>query len=151
MKEACLRFLPLVGARPGELGPADARALEAHLAGCAACRAVAADAAATDGLVGEALLARAAQRDFAPFVDGVMARVKAREAPGLRAWLARHRRAAAATLVPVLAALALLVYVRIDGGRQQVALLELNAEGEATTVLQTADGPVVLLFEDAGS
>jgi anti-sigma factor RsiW len=142
----------MIGARDGELSSADARALEAHLAGCAACRAFARDVAAMDGLVGEALLARAAARDFAPFVDAVMEKVgHGARRPGLLGWLSRHRRAAAATLAPVLAALALLVYVETRGERGEVALLELTSVGEATTVLQTADGPVVLLTEGTGS
>ncbi len=66
----------------------------------------------------------------------------------LLAWLRRHRAAAAAGLVPVLAALATIVYLRLEGGPGPVAMLELSSEGEATTVLQTADGPVVLLTGD---
>jgi anti-sigma factor RsiW len=135
----------MIGAREGELTPAEAAALSAHLRTCATCAALAADVAATEGLVSEALLAAANARDFAPFVDEVMARVARAERPGVRGWLARHRRAAAASLVPVLAALAVIVYVRLDGGHDPIALLELSSEGEATTVLQTADGPVVLL------
>jgi len=158
----CLHFAPLIGSRAGELTPGEAKALAAHLSACATCRARAADAAATDGLVGRALLSRANTRDFSPFVDEVMARVRRADpstSPGLRpgyaqgerswwGWLSRHRRVAAATLVPVLAALAVIVYVRVDGGRDTIALLELSSEGEATTVLQTADGPVVLLHSD---
>lgn len=144
----CARFAPMIGAREGELAPAEARDLEAHLRACAACRALSADAAATEGLVAEALLAAANARDFAPFVDEVMARVDRRERAGLRGWLARHRRAAALALAPVLAALAVIVYVRMDGGHETVALLELSSEGEVATVLQTLDGPVVLLVEE---
>jgi anti-sigma factor RsiW len=145
----CIRFAPLIGARAGELTPGEAKALALHLRECAACRATAADFAATDGLVGEALLARANARDFAPFVDEVMARVGRTERPGILGWLGRHRRAAAAALVPALAALALIVYVRLDGGRDQIAMLELTSEGEVTTVLQTTDGPVVLLLGES--
>jgi anti-sigma factor RsiW len=141
----------MIGAREGELAPGEAEALAAHLAACAGCRALAADLAATEGLVAEALLARANARDFAPFVDEVMARVRRAERRGVSAWLARHRRAAAAALVPALAALALIVYVRSDGGRDEIALLELSSEGEVTTVLQTVDGPVVLLEGESGS
>jgi anti-sigma factor RsiW len=148
----CIRFAPMIGAREGELTPGEAKALDLHLQSCRGCRATAADFAATEGLVGEALLAQANARDFAPFVDQVMARVgHAPRERGLWAWLGRHRRAAAATLVPALAALALIVYVRVDGGRDQIALLELTSEGEATTVLQTSDGPVVLLAGESGS
>ena len=53
--------------------------------------------------------------------------------------------------MPVLAALAVIVYVRIGSGPEPIAMLELSSEGEATTVLQTADGPVVLLLEESGS
>lgn len=141
----CTRFAPMIGAREGELAPAEAKALEAHLAQCPSCAAFARDVAAMDGLVGEALLARAAERDFAPFVDAVMAKVDpAPRRRGLLAWLAGHRRAAAATLAPVLAGLALLVYVQLHAGGGEIAILELTSEGEVTTVLQTADGPVVL-------
>ncbi len=160
----CVRFAPIIGSREDELTPGEAKALAAHLAECGTCRAIAADLAATAGLVEEGLMARANARDFAPFVDQVMARVArpvhvrpfgsgAAErlrsgrtgAHGVLAWLAHHRRAAAAALVPVLAALAVIVYVRLDGGRDRIAQLELSSEGEVSTVLQTADGPVVLL------
>lgn len=142
----CTRFAPMIGAREGELSAADARALQAHLAACPACAAYARDVAATDGLVAEGLLARAAERDFAPFVDQVMARVERAERRGILGWLGRHRRVAAATLAPVLAALALIVYVRLDGGsRGEIALFELYSEGEVATILNTMDGPIVLL------
>jgi len=154
----CARYAPLIGARRGELDPADARALEAHLATCETCRAFAADVAVVDGLVRDGLIARANARDFGPFVDQVMARVAAQggaRAPvravpaGPRAWLARHRRALAATLAPVLAAAALVVYVRLRVEQPgEVALLELASEGDVTMVLQTSDGPVVLLAEE---
>ena len=150
MTRDCIRFAPMIGAREGELSPSDAQALAAHLASCETCRAMAADAAAIDGMVAEALLRKANTRDFSTFADEVMARVDRAERPGLFAWLRRHR-AAAAGLVPVLAALAVIVYVRLDGGPGPVAMLELSSEGEATTVLQTADGPVVLLQEDGGT
>ncbi len=147
----CVRFAPMIGAREGELTPGESKLLAAHLAACGTCRAISAELTATDGLVGEALLARANTRDFAPFVDQVMARIARAERRGARGWFARHRRAASAALVPVLAALAVLVYVRLDGGREQIALLELSSEGEVTTVLQTADGPVVLLTGESGT
>ena len=102
-------------------------------------------------MVSDALLARANARDFSTFADEVMERVGHRERPGFWAWVSRHRAAAAGTLVPVLAALALLVYVRVEGGRDTIALLELSSEGEVTTILQTSDGPVVLLVEESGS
>ncbi len=150
----CVRFAPMIGSRPGELAPDEARALEAHLARCDGCRARAADLAATDGLVSEALMAQANARDFAPFVDEVMARIGAAapERRGVLAWLGRHRRALAASLAPALAALAVIVYVRLEGSRpQEIALLEVASEGDATTILQTSDGPIVLLVEESGS
>jgi anti-sigma factor RsiW len=147
----CTKFAPMLGSRDHELAPEEAAALTAHLAQCARCNALAADFAATDGMVRESLLARANARDFSTFADGVMARVGRAERPGLLGWLGRHRAAAAAALVPVVAALTVLMYVRISG-QEPIAMLELSAEGEATTVLQTADGPVVLLQdEDSGS
>ena len=143
--KACARFRPMIGHRPGELPAGDARALADHLAGCEACRAFAADVEATTGLVAEALLARAAQRDFAPFVDQVMARVEASRAPGVLGWLSARRRALVGLLVPALAALALIVYVLQQDGGTGAALVQVTAEGEATTVIETPDGPIVLL------
>ena len=155
----CVRYAPLLGARPGELTSQEARALEAHLASCERCQLAGADLAVTDGLVRDGLIQKANARDFAPFVDQVMARV-ARAGParaptaaparrGLWAWVAGHRRVAAAALAPVMAAAALLVYVRLHGEQpSEVAMLELASEGDVTMVLQTSDGPVVLLGEE---
>lgn len=151
MTQDCLHFAPMIGSRPGELSPSDDAALAQHLRACETCQAVAANLAATDGLVSDALLAQANARDFSSFVDGVMARVDRAERPGLLGWFRRHRVAAAAGLVPVLAALATIVYLRLEGGPGPAAMLELSSEGEATTVLQTADGPVVLLNEPDGT
>jgi hypothetical protein len=48
-----------------------------------------------------------------------------------------------------MAAAALLVYVRLHGEQpSEVAMLELASEGDVTMVLQTSDGPVVLLGEE---
>jgi anti-sigma factor RsiW len=150
----CVHFAPMLGARDGELAPEERAALSEHLAGCDRCRAIEADLAATDGLAAESLLARANDRDFAPFVDAVMARVGAAEAAaepvraaGILGWLSHHRRSVLAWAMPVMAAAAVLVYVRRDGGTPEVAALEVSAEGDATTVLETSDGPVVLLGE----
>lgn len=153
----CVRFAPMIGAREGELTPGEAKALAAHLAECKGCRATAAAFEATEGLVAESLLARANARDFGPFVDEVMARVAggrgvgARVRGGILGWIGRHRRVAFAALAPLVAALAILVYVRLEPGPREIALLEIDAEGEAVTVLSTVDGPVVLLSSRAGS
>jgi anti-sigma factor RsiW len=154
--KACIRYAPMIGAREGELSEAEASALAAHLEACPRCDAIAADLAATEGLVSEALMAAANARDFAPFVDGVMARIErpaaARAAGGVLAWAHRHWKAAAGALAPALAALALFMYVRVDHRPEEVALFELAAEGRVATVLETPDGPVVLLApEESGS
>ena len=162
----CVRYAPMLGAREGELTPDERRALDAHLEACAGCRATAAELAALDGLVGESLMARANARDFAPFVDQVMARVAPRQARdervGSRApertrrnflgWLFAHPRFAIASAVPVVAAIALLVYVRGSSGVSgEVAFFEMATEGDVTMVLQTKDGPVVLLDDEEHS
>lgn len=144
----CIRFAPMIGSQPAELSPSEADALAQHLLTCPTCQTLAADFAATDGLVNDGLMAAASARDFSGFVDGVMARVDRAERPGVLGWFRRHRAAAAAGLVPLVAALAFLVYFRLEGAPGGVAMLELSSEGEATTVLQTADGPVVLLAGD---
>jgi anti-sigma factor RsiW len=145
----CVHYVPLIGAHEGELTPEEQAGLDRHLAGCAACRAREADARALGPLVRDALMAEANKRDFAPFVDQVMARIERRPAGrGVLEWLTGHRRWAAA-LVPTLAAAALLVYVQTRPGAPEVAsVMELTSEGEVTMVLQTADGPLVLLGEE---
>ncbi|HEX7623558.1 MAG TPA: zf-HC2 domain-containing protein, partial [Anaeromyxobacteraceae bacterium] len=131
----CLRFAPMVGARPGELSDGDASELAEHLATCSACQARLADAGALAGLLSQALLDEANRRDFSTFSDEVLARIPAyreaaagqrgtsprptegahgtrRTTDGIWAWIRRHRLAAAlGTLAPALAALALVVYV----------------------------------------
>ena len=93
-----------------------------------------------------ALLARAAQRDFAPFVDQVMARIgdAAPHRGGALGWLRHHWKGTAAALAPALAAAAVIIYLRVETG-DQLAMMELSSEGDIATVLQTTDGPVVLL------
>ncbi|HSN90527.1 MAG TPA: zf-HC2 domain-containing protein [Anaeromyxobacteraceae bacterium] len=139
----------MIGSREGELAPDEVRALAGHLAGCAPCRAREVELRRTEGLVAEALLARASRRDFGPFVDGVMERIAAGRARSplarLRDWALGHRRAAVlATAGPVLAALALLVYVRAEHA-PELALVELDTVGNVSIVLRTEDGPLVLL------
>jgi len=156
----CVRFAPMIGSREGELPEDEARALAAHVGACPRCRAMARDLAATDGLLGDALMARANSRDFAPFVDQVMARVGARSRPMFEA--ARPRRSvfaflrghwrltavAAAAVVGVLAAVSTFLYVhRSVEQPEELAALEVDLEG-GNIVLQTSDGPVVLIEPD---
>jgi anti-sigma factor RsiW len=151
----CATYQPMIGSRPGELSAAEAGALEAHVAGCQACRRWAAELASTEWLVSEALQAAAARRDFAPFVDGVMARVEAARpvpllARALRAMRLHPRLVIGGALAPLVAALALGLWLQA-GGRNDLAAasqLEVSAEGGATTIVQSADGPLVLIDDD---
>ncbi len=191
---ACLRFAPMIGSREGELPGEEARALAGHLAECPRCRAMAADAAATEGLLRDALLAKANARDFGPFVDQVMARVErhpvvadlapvrpvsgaarrgavgraGRASPslprprasggegrgeGVLALLFARWRLTAAAVAAVLAVAAAFMYFERSAPEEaeQIASLEMDIEG-GNTVLQTSDGPVVLLApDDSGS
>ena len=158
---SCVRFAPMIGSHEGELPEDEARALAAHLQACPTCRTIAAELAATEGLLGDALLRRANSRDFAPFVDQVMARVGARTVPTferatrgrwpLFAFLRGHWRltaVAAAAVVGVLAAVSTFLYVhRSVEQPEELAALEVDLEG-GNIVLQTSDGPVVLIEPD---
>lgn len=144
----CTRHAPMIGAREGELSEEEALSLAVHLESCPRCQAYVRDAEATAGLVREALLARASERDFAPFVDQVMARIGGAEPHrgGVIGWFHHHWKGAMAALAPALAALAVFMYVQSgDDRRDQIAMLEISSEGSVATVLQTLDGPVVLL------
>ena len=150
----CAIYRPMIGSQPGELSPAEAAGLQAHLGGCGGCRAFQADVLATEGLVAQALERAAARRDFAPFVDGVMARISATRKPSLLERLTRQLRlhprlVVSGALVPLLAA-ALALYVRSNSGADfaDAHLLELHSEGRATTIIQSSDGPVLLLDDD---
>ena len=151
----CLHFAPMLTARPGELAATDAAALERHLEGCVHCRAQRAVFLATDGLLAEGLLAKAAGRDFAPFTDAVMARVTRRHSRRGRLfdWASHHRvRAAVSALAPAFAAAALVVYFHGPGpdAAPPHHLFELTSECGVTTVLKTDQGPVVLMGDDDG-
>jgi anti-sigma factor RsiW len=156
--KACLRYAPMIGSREGELSAEDSRALAAHMADCPSCGAMAAEVAATEGLLREALLAKANARDFGPFVDQVMARLEAPArrmrprawAAGLTVLRARWRWFTVGTIAAV-AAVSAFMYVHREPEPEQLASLEMDLEG-GSTVLQTADGPVVLLDpDDSGS
>jgi anti-sigma factor RsiW len=161
----CARFAPMLGARPGELSAADARALADHLATCDDCQARLADEEALSGMLGDALMAESNRRDFSTFSDEVLGRIPeyrgarpgatGRPADlartGLWGWVRHHRAfAAAGALAPALAAVLLVVYV----GRSQApapgdeVALQVSAEGRGATVLYTSEGPVVLLGDD---
>ncbi len=143
----CLRYAPMLGAREGELDAAEQAALQEHLAGCAACRARLADLRALEGMVGEALAREAARRDFADFADQVMARVERRRAGTLRAFFRRHRAlAVGSALAPTLAAAALIVYLGLRGGGTPG--IEIISEQYAPMVIESDDGPLILLGDD---
>ncbi len=152
---ACDTYLPMIGSRPGELSAAESGALDTHLAGCEGCRRWAAELASTEWMISEALLAEAAKRDFAPFVDGVMARVEGAKPQPLLARLGRLMRlhprlVIGGALAPLVAALALGLWIQ-GGGRADLAAasqLEVSAEGGATTIIQSSDGPLVLIDDD---
>ncbi|MGB8933100.1 MAG: zf-HC2 domain-containing protein [Anaeromyxobacteraceae bacterium] len=151
----CTHFAPMLTARPGELAAQDAMALERHLDACIDCRALRATFLATEGLLAEGLLARAAERDFAPFTDAVMARVSRRHNRRGRVfdWVTHHRvRAVVSGLVPALAAGAMVVF--FQGSTTPAAaphqLFELTSDCGVTTVLKTEQGPVVLMGDDDG-
>lgn len=162
----CTRFAPMLSAHPGELSDAEARDLADHLATCDACQARLADAAALSGMLGDALMAEANRRDFSTFSDEVLARIpeyRARfDSAPLRSartdssagrfldWVRHHRAVAAiGALAPALAALAIVVYVgrSQSPGPDEIAL-QVTAEGQGTMVLETKDGPVVLLGDE---
>ena len=148
----CTRFAPMIGARPGELSDDEARGLAEHLAACDACQVRLADEEALSGMLSAALMAEANRRDFSTFSDDVLARIPAyrsREARAgwlapMAAWVRRHRVAAAASaFAPALAAVALIVYL----GREPAPEpdLDVSTEDHGATVLETSDGPVVLI------
>ena len=153
---ACLRYAPIIGSREGELSAEDSRALAVHLADCPSCGAMAAEVAATEGLLRDALLAKANARDFGPFVDQIMARVEAPETrrrrprgwtAGLAVLRARWRWFTLGTIAVVVAVSAFMYVHHEEAMPEQLAALEIDLEG-GSTVLQTADGPVVLLEPD---
>jgi hypothetical protein len=120
-------------------------------------------------MLSEALMGEANRRDFAAFSDGVMARlpISSRDvlspSPRLRgegrgegpraatgwltplaAWVRQHRFAAVGSaLVPAVAALALVLYV----GRDQPPefAVDVTSDDRGAMVLETNEGPVVLL------
>lgn len=151
----CATYMPMIGSRVGELSAQETRALDAHVAGCADCRRWAAEMASTEWMISESLMAAAGRRDFAPFVDGVMRRVEAARplpwlARALRALRLHPRLAMGGALAPLAAALALGLYLQA-GDRNDFAdagQLEVSAEGGATTIIQSADGPLVLIDDD---
>lgn len=151
----CTVHRPMIGSREAELSPGEQAGLAAHLAGCEGCRRWASSLAVTEGLVSEALMAAAAHRDFAPFAAQVMARIEHRRL-GPLARLGRAIRlhpwfAAGAALAPIGVALMVALYaLRGPGHDVAAASLEVTSQG-ATTIIQSSDGPVVLIDDDEAS
>ena len=153
----CAGAAPLLGSRPGELDPTEEALLQAHLSTCASCQARHADLRALSALVVDGLLAEAARRDLSGLSDGVMARIPAsawKGAPAgplarLRDFFRRHRMlAAASAAAPALAALALYLYIgRAGVGAPAELSVQVTSEDLAAVVLETSDGPVILVGE----
>ncbi|HTP24670.1 MAG TPA: zf-HC2 domain-containing protein, partial [Anaeromyxobacteraceae bacterium] len=102
------------------------------------------------GMLRDALLSKANERDFTGFSDDVLARIaeyRTRRSGGFLPWVRRHLAAAIlSVLVPAFVALAVVVYLFAAEGEQ--APLEVSAEDSTATIINTSDGPVVL-FGDA--
>jgi len=154
----CAGAAPLLGSRPGELDPTEEAVLSAHLSTCESCRARQADQEALSRVVEDGLLGEAARRDLSSFADGVMARIPASAwqgaaTPGLLGWVRdlfrRHRvLATASALAPALAALALYLYIgRTTGTGPLEFSVEVTSEDLAPMVLDTSDGPIILVGE----
>ena len=154
----CAGAAPLLGSRPGELDPTEEAILSAHLSTCEPCRARQADLEALSRVVEDGLLGEAARRDFSAFADGVMERIPASAwrgapAPGALGWVRdlfrRHRvLATASALVPALAALALYLYIGRTSGTGPLEFnVEVTSEDLAPMVLDTSDGPIILVGE----
>ncbi len=153
----CAGAAPLLGSHPGELDSTEEALLQAHLSTCEACRLRQEDLAALSGLVSDGLLGEASRRDFSGFADGVMARIPASAWKGarpgplsrLRDFFGRHRLlAAVSALAPALAALALYLYIERSSGQGPAELsVEVTAEDLPAVVLDTSDGPVILVGE----
>jgi hypothetical protein len=154
----CAGATPLLGSRPGELDPTEEAVFSAHLSTCESCRARQADQEALSRIVEDGLLGEAARRDLSAFADGVMARIPASAwrggpAPGMLGRLLelfrRHRvLATASALAPALAALALYLYIgRTTGTGPLEFSVEVTSEDLAPMVLDTSDGPIILMGE----
>lgn len=148
----CTDYRPLIGSREGELDAEEAAGLAAHLLGCEGCTRWAASLAVTEGLVSEALLAVAARRDFTDFATQVQDRIEQRRLgplARLRRAVVRHPWfAAGGALAPVAAALLVGFYLQGNSFRDHAtASLEVNSEG-ATTIIQSNDGPLVLIDDE---
>jgi anti-sigma factor RsiW len=154
----CAGATPLLGSRRGELDPTEEAALLAHLSTCEPCRERRADQEALAHVVENGLLGEAARRDFSTFADGVMARIPASAwrgapAPGMLGRLLelirRHRvLATASAFAPALAALALYLYIgRTTGPGPMEFSVEVTSEDLAPMVLDTSDGPIILVGE----
>ncbi len=154
----CTRWAVMITAREGELSSEEEAGLHRHLAECEACQARLADERAIDGLVGEALLQEANRVDFSGFVDGVMERVEVSRQPALlgpwrRFWNEHRALALGGALAPAAAAAALVLYLAQPAGDAFLAAVDVSSEDGAAMVIQTDQGPVVLLgdSDDSGT
>jgi len=159
----CATYAPWLGARPGELSASEEERLHEHLATCEACQGRLADLQATTGMLEEALSRTASRRDFTTFADEVMTRIPAsawksdarpRGVFGtLKAFFGRHRAIAiASAIAPALAAAALYLFIDRSGTPETVPPgVEVVSETLAPVVLDTSDGPVVLVSESDGT
>jgi anti-sigma factor RsiW len=151
----CTTYRPLIGSREGELPAGEGADLAAHLDGCEGCRRWAASLAVTEGLISESLIAVAARRDFAPFAAQVMARIERRRLGPLgrlRRTIVLHPWfALGGTLAPIAAALLVALYVQRRASSDLAnSALEVTSDG-ATTIIQSSDGPLVLIDDDEES
>lgn len=160
----CRTYAPMLGARPGDLDAEEEARLAAHLGSCPKCQARLADERATEGMLSEALMREAARRDFADFADRVMARIprdawRAEPPEGqgalrsLQAFFRRHKALAiASAIAPALAAAAVYLFVdRSTTTGEEAPLVEVVSEGLSPTVLDTNEGPIILVSDSDGT
>src|SRR5713101_1170522 len=96
MTTRCEEMTPLVGPLvDGELAPADAALVQAHVESCARCESLRARLAAQAALLREAVAAKGAAASMDGFADGVMARI-ARAEKQRKSWDALRLRGSSA-------------------------------------------------------
>jgi hypothetical protein len=88
--------------------------------------------------------------DFSGFVDGVMERVEASRRPAVlgrwrRFWNEHRVLALGGAIAPAAAAAALVLYLAQPAGDALLAAVDVSSEDGTAMVIQTDQGPVVLL------